>query len=73
MEDVIAVDTGAGRNYREALNNRYEASPLFRRMLSRLNWFWGVSALVVGFGTVAAVWVQQIPEYIAYGIGKTFP
>ena len=69
IEDVIAVDTGSGRNYRDALNRRYEASLHFRRMLSKLNWFWGISALVVGSGTVVAVWVQQIPEYVAYGIG----
>ncbi len=40
IEDIIAVDTGSGRLYREALDARYEASPLFRRMLYQLNLFW---------------------------------
>lgn len=39
-EDIIAVDAGAGRAYREALDARYQASPLFRRMLYQLNLFW---------------------------------
>jgi len=40
IEDVIAVDTGTGRPYREALEARYQASPLFRQMLHQLNLFW---------------------------------
>lgn len=40
IEDVIAVDTGSGIAYREALEARYQASPMFRQMLHQLNLFW---------------------------------
>lgn len=71
VEDVIAVDTKCGREYREQLNKRYEASPMFRELLDRMGLFWGVSATVLGAGIVALVWVPEIPETVAYGVGKT--
>jgi len=70
IEDVIAVDTGLGRSYRRALSDRYEASPLFRQMLHRLNLFWAIPALLVGAGVTAAVLKERVPEEVAYGIGK---
>jgi hypothetical protein len=48
IEDVIAVDAGAGKVYREALLQRYNASPRFRKMLIQLVWFWGIPSIVVG-------------------------
>ena len=33
IEDIIAVDAGAGKVYREALLQRYNASPRFRKLL----------------------------------------
>ncbi|MCJ1282016.1 hypothetical protein MMC26_001339 [Xylographa opegraphella] len=48
MEDVIAVDASGGVAYREALDKRYQASARFRRMLWRLNWWWGCGGMVVG-------------------------
>lgn len=45
VEDVMAVDTGVGRAYRKAINDRYEASPMFRNMLHQLNLFWAIPAL----------------------------
>ena len=71
IEDVIAVDTGAGRAYRRAINDRYEASPMFRRMLWQLNTFWAVPALAVGAGVTAVVADNRVPQTIAYGIGMT--
>ncbi|MCJ1298944.1 hypothetical protein MMC08_001735 [Hypocenomyce scalaris] len=73
LEDVIAVDTKRGREYREALNARYEASPMFRRMLHRLNLFWGLPAALLGAGVVVVVWIRDVPETIAYGIGWGAP
>ena len=71
IEDVIAVDTGAGRAYRRAINDRYEASPMFRRMLWQLNMFWAVPALAMGAGVTAVVADDRVPQTIAYGIGMT--
>lgn len=69
IEDVIAVDTGVGRAYRRAINERYEASPMFRNMLHQLNLFWAIPALCVGAGVTAAVVDDRVPQTVAYGIG----
>ncbi|KAI9880420.1 MAG: hypothetical protein M1830_003460 [Pleopsidium flavum] len=69
IEDVIAVDTGTGRSYREALEARYQASPLFRQMLHQLNLFWSISALAVGAVVTAVVFIPSVPETVAYGVG----
>ncbi|KAL8746311.1 MAG: hypothetical protein Q9190_001654 [Brigantiaea leucoxantha] len=73
IEDVISVDTGTSRHYREAINARYEASPRFRRMLRQLNWFWAIPALLVGAAVTALVWVQRIEQTTSYGIGWGVP
>ncbi|KAL2045974.1 hypothetical protein ABVK25_011863 [Lepraria finkii] len=73
IEDVIAVGTGAGRAYRRAINDRYEASPMFRRMLWQLNMFWAVPALAVGAGVTAVVADDRVPQTVAYGIGWGVP
>lgn len=70
VEDVISVDTGTSRHYREAIDARYEVSPRFQRMLQVVSWFWAVPALVVGGAVTAVVWVQKVPQTVAYGIGK---
>ena len=69
VEDVMAVDTGIGRAYRKAINDRYEASPMFRNMLHQLNLFWAVPALFVGAGVTAAVVDYRVPQTLAYGLG----
>jgi hypothetical protein len=53
--------------YREALIARYDASPLFRRMLHRLDAFWGCGALIVGALVTTLLWT--IPAEIGYWIG----
>ena len=67
IEDIVAVDGGGGVEYREALIARYDASPLFRRMLNRLDGFWGVGALCTA--TLITVLLWTIPEQIGYWIG----
>lgn len=39
IEDLMAVDTGVGRAYWRAINERYEANSMFRNMLRQLNLF----------------------------------
>ena len=73
IEDVIAVDTGSGRAYREALNARYTASPMFRRMLYDLNLFWAISAVAVATTVTAVIFAPSVPEVVAYGIGWAVP
>jgi len=71
VEDIVAVDGGAGREYRQSLMARYKASKVFRRMIADQNWFWGVGALLDGIGTMVAIWTT--PEAVAYGIGWGSP
>lgn len=68
IEDIVAVDGGGGRDFREALRARYDASPLFRRMLLRLNAFWGFGAVIVAGVVTSLLWT--IPREIAYGVGQ---
>ncbi|KAI1379628.1 hypothetical protein F4677DRAFT_409813 [Hypoxylon crocopeplum] len=71
IEDVVAVDGGAGKTYRKRLLGRYKISKHFRALIRGLNWFWGVGSILVGAGSLAVVWT--IPEEIAYGIGWGAP
>lgn len=70
IEDIIGVDGGGRVAFREDLNRRYEASPLFRQMLYRLNAFWGFGAVAVAGIVTALLWT--IPGEVAFGIGKFF-
>ena len=71
IEDVVAVDGRAGLPYRHALNARYEASPLFRRMLVRLSLFWSIGALVAAAIITAVIFVAS--REVAYGAGWGLP
>ena len=71
VEDIVAVDGGAGKGYRERLRARYDASWRFRLLIAQLNWFWAAGALLDGIGTMVAVWT--IPsETVAYGVGECY-
>ncbi|KAJ5260474.1 hypothetical protein N7478_012079 [Penicillium angulare] len=52
VEDVVAVDGKQGRAWRQAWNDRYLSSPLFRHFLSQIERMWAASGLSV----VAIVW-----------------
>lgn len=67
IEDIVAVDGNGGRRYREALDQRYKASPQFRSMLAKLSLFWSIPALGVAAAVTAIVWTTPIP--VAFGIG----
>jgi len=71
IEDIIAVDGGGGVQYREELVARYDASPLFRHMLNRLDAFWGFGAIFCSAVVTTLLWT--LPEAIGYGIGWGVP
>ncbi|KAI1097299.1 hypothetical protein F4804DRAFT_181432 [Jackrogersella minutella] len=71
IEDVVAVDGGAGKTYRQRLLSRYKVSKHFRALIRGLNWFWGVGSILIGAGSLAVVWI--VPQEIAYGIGWGAP
>ncbi|KAK3621728.1 hypothetical protein LTR56_022620 [Elasticomyces elasticus] len=47
-EDIVAVDGGQGRAFRQQLEARYLASRTIRGLFHRLDLVWGFSAVVVG-------------------------
>lgn len=71
VEDIVAVDGGAGKAYRTKLLARYRLSPRFRMLVAQINWFWGIGSFLVGSATLAVMWT--VSEEIAYGIGKSIP
>ena len=69
VEDFVAVDGGGGREYRQALVNRFGASGRFRRLMWQMNWFWGVGA--VGAAAVTSAVVVLVQDLnIAFAFGK---
>jgi hypothetical protein len=69
LEDVVAVDGGAGRPYREALDARYLASPRFRKLMRDLSLFWSIPALLIGIACTVVVCVHSVPKHVGYGVG----
>jgi hypothetical protein len=72
MEDVIAVNAGAGRPFREALAARYRASPRFRKMIRTQSIFWSVPSVIISIGLIVIICIHPVPKDVAYGLGKFF-
>lgn len=68
MEDVVAVNAGAGRPYREALAARCKASPRFRRMLHIQSLFWSIPAIILAIPLTVIAVIHDVPATAAYGI-----
>jgi len=71
IEDVVSVDGNGGKPYREALRDRFNASPKFRRMIINLSFFWSIPALVVAGAVTAVIFTVDRP--VGYGIGWVVP
>lgn len=71
-EDVIAVNANAGRPYREAIHARFEASPMFRKMMLDLSWAWSIPAIVIGVVLVVVICIHQVSKEVAYGLGQFY-
>ncbi|KAH7161564.1 hypothetical protein EDB81DRAFT_348829 [Dactylonectria macrodidyma] len=73
IEDVVAVNAGAGRPYREALAARYNASPRFRRMLYEQSLFWSIPSLILAVPLTVIAVIPPVPATAAYGICWAVP
>ncbi|KAM4063168.1 hypothetical protein HRG_010268 [Hirsutella rhossiliensis] len=73
VEDVVAVNAGAGRPYREALAARYKASPRFRRMLYVQSLFWSIPALLLAAALTVVAVIPPVPATGAYGVCWAVP
>jgi len=71
IEDCGAIEARGEKVYREKLNARYEASPLFRVLIMQLSWFWGLG--LIGIAIVSTVLVFTITDDVAFGLGWGLP
>lgn len=71
IEDCGAIEARGEMEYREKLNARYEASPLFRKMIMQLSWFWGIGLICIA--TVSTILVFTITRDVAFGLGWGLP
>jgi len=73
MEDIVGVNAGGGRPFREGMSARYKASPIFRKMIRDQSWFWSVPGLLVASACTVVVVINEVSEEVAYGIGWAVP
>ncbi|PYH37029.1 uncharacterized protein BO87DRAFT_394685 [Aspergillus neoniger CBS 115656] len=71
LEDIIAVDGNGGTEFRDRLDQRYNASPPFRNMLHRLTILWMVPQMLVAGGTLAGIVIAN--NELAYTLGWSVP
>ncbi|KAI0479319.1 hypothetical protein GGR56DRAFT_634436 [Xylariaceae sp. FL0804] len=72
IEDVVAVDGTGGTKYRIELDQRYEASHVFRSMLRKLGIFWAVGA--EGCAVMVTILIFSLENQdAAYSIGWGVP
>jgi len=72
IEDVVSVDGCGEAQYRRSLLRRYDASPVFRRMLSRLSVFWWIGTLGCAVLTTILVFTLTSKD-AAFVVGWTVP
>ena len=78
VEDVVAVNGGGGKAYRRAINARYLASPVFRRLMNEMSWFWGLWTSILGVTLIVLIGVGSMPEHetlreVAFILAWTLP
>ena len=70
-EDVVAVNAAGGRPFREGWAARYNASPVFRKMIRDQSWFWSIPGLLVAVACTVVVVINPVEEPVAYGVGTS--
>lgn len=73
VEDVAAVNANAGRPFREAINARFESSPMFRDMMLKLSWAWSIPSVIIAIVLIVLICVHEVSKEVAYGLGKLHP
>lgn len=71
VEDICAVEGHGNREYRERLKARYEASPVFRKMLVQISWFWIIGSAIAVAASAAVVATTK--WYVGFGFGWGIP
>jgi hypothetical protein len=73
VEDIVAVNARGGRPFREGMIARYNASPIFRKMIRDQSWFWSIGGLAMAVICTVVVVIPPVPQPVAYGIGERIP
>lgn len=73
VEDIVAVNAGGGLPFREGMAARYEASPIFRKMIRDQSLFWSVPGVLVAIGCTVAICDHNVPHAVAYAVGWGIP
>lgn len=71
IEDSGCIEARGEQRFRRQCMRRYEASPLFRRMLLRLTWAHGAGFMIIAI--VSTVLIMVLPVNIAFGVGWGLP
>lgn len=72
VEDIVAVDGDGKDIFREKLAARYEASPVYCRLLVQLNWFWGIGSVTMSAITTMIIYTVNNIDVI-FALGKCNP
>lgn len=71
-EDIIAVDSDGGVQFRQELSDHWEASHNIRHLFIAMDWAWGVSATSLGAISIGLVSGLE-SEDAAWAVGWTIP
>ncbi|KAF8857191.1 hypothetical protein BDZ45DRAFT_436626 [Acephala macrosclerotiorum] len=71
IEDSASIEARGELAARLAVIRRYESSPLFRRMIERLNWVWGLGFM--GIAIITTILIFSLKEEVAFGVGWGLP
>jgi hypothetical protein len=66
IEDFVAVDAGQGKGYREELKERWNTSPVFRRMIWDVNLWWTIGGVIFIAALAGVTWGCDFDT--AYGL-----
>ena len=72
LEDVVSVDLHGGYAFRARLNERWEESPLFRRLLYQLSILWSLPGLLVSAACTIAIFMTVDDVGFAFGWGLPY-
>lgn len=71
IEDICAVDGGEGTRFRQAFDQRYNASSPIRRLLLHMDLIWGISGTIVGAVLLGLIWGLDNVD-VSFALGE-FP
>jgi hypothetical protein len=72
LEDVIAVDFTYGKQWRKAVRERYDSSPLFQRHMRYQTIYWALAGFVYAGLTAAVTWGAQFRFAFGWVLGQFF-